>query len=57
LRNVLIYFDAKTKERVLSHLVPALRPGGYFIIGHCDTLADVAHPLTSCMASVYRKPD
>ncbi len=47
LRNVLIYFDAKTKERVLRHLLPALKPGGYFIIGHCDTLAGVAHSLIS----------
>jgi chemotaxis protein methyltransferase CheR len=56
LRNVLIYFDANTKERVVKHLVPALKPGGYFVIGHCDTLAGVTHSLMSCSASVYRKP-
>ncbi len=56
LRNVLIYFDANTKERVVKHLAPALKPGGYFIIGHCDTLAGVTHSLTACSASVYRKP-
>ncbi len=56
LRNVLIYFEAKTKERVVKHLTPALKPGGYFIIGHCDTLAGVTHSLTSCSSSVYRKP-
>jgi chemotaxis protein methyltransferase CheR len=55
LRNVLIYFDASTKQRVLEHLIPAVQPGGYFIIGHCDTLAGVAHSLTSCGASVYRR--
>jgi len=55
LRNVMIYFDAQTKERVLKHLVPALKPGGYFIIGHCDTLAGVSHGLTMCSSSVYRK--
>jgi hypothetical protein len=26
------------------------------IIGHCDALADLTHPLTACSASVYRKP-
>ncbi len=57
LRNVLIYFDAPTKERVLKHLVPALKPGGYFIIGHCDTLAGVTHSLSSCSSSVYRKQE
>jgi chemotaxis protein methyltransferase CheR len=55
LRNVMIYFDAETKERVVKHLLPALKPGGYFIIGHCDTLAGVSHPLSSVSASVYRQ--
>jgi chemotaxis protein methyltransferase CheR len=55
LRNVMIYFDARTKERVVKHLLPALKPGGYFIIGHCDTLAGVSHSLASISASVYRK--
>jgi len=55
LRNVLIYFEPKTKERVIQHLIPALKPGGYFIIGHCDALAGVEHPLKSVVASVYRK--
>lgn len=55
LRNVMIYFDAPTKERVVRHLSPALKTGGYFIIGHCDTLAGVRHSLASVSASVYRK--
>jgi chemotaxis protein methyltransferase CheR len=55
LRNVMIYFDARTKERVVKHLLPALKPGGHFIIGHCDTLAGVNHSLSSVSASVYRK--
>jgi chemotaxis protein methyltransferase CheR len=57
LRNVLIYFDSETKQRVVQHLLPALKPGGYFLIGHCDTLAGVAHPLIGCGASIYRKPE
>jgi len=57
LRNVMIYFDADTKAKVVSHLIPALRPGGYFIIGHCDSLTGIAYaPLTACSASVYMKP-
>jgi chemotaxis protein methyltransferase CheR len=55
LRNVMIYFSSLTKQKVMQHLIPALKPGGYFIIGHCDTLAGVTHGLTSCGASVYRK--
>jgi chemotaxis protein methyltransferase CheR len=56
LRNVMIYFDAETKARVVSHLVPALKPGGYFIIGHCDTLTGIGHTLKSCGGSIYVRP-
>jgi chemotaxis protein methyltransferase CheR len=56
LRNVMIYFDTKTKERVLRHLLPSLKIGGYFIIGHCDSLAGVGHSLTTCSTSVFRRP-
>jgi chemotaxis protein methyltransferase CheR len=55
LRNVMIYFNTPTKQRVIEHLIPALKPGGYFITGHCDTLAGVTHGLTTCSASVHRK--
>jgi len=54
LRNVLIYFDAPTKQRVIRHLLPALKPGGYFIIGHCDALAGVEHSLVPVIPSIYR---
>ncbi len=56
LRNVMIYFDAATKARVVGNLVPALRPGGTLIIGHCDSLAGVAHGLEMRATSVYAKP-
>jgi chemotaxis protein methyltransferase CheR len=55
LRNVMIYFNTATKQRVMKHLLPALKPGGYFITGHCDTLAGVTHGLATRSASVYRK--
>jgi chemotaxis protein methyltransferase CheR len=55
LRNVMIYFSTPTKQRVMKHLLPALKPGGYFITGHCDTLAGVTHGLTTLSASVHRK--
>lgn len=55
LRNVMIYFNTPTKQRVIKHLIPSLKPGGYFITGHCDTLAGVTHGLTTCSASVHRK--
>ncbi|KPK31664.1 MAG: chemotaxis protein [Nitrospira bacterium SG8_35_1] len=40
-RNVLIYFDAKAKQKVVSHLYNALNPGGYLIIGSSESLHSV----------------
>lgn len=37
-RNVLIYFDEKTRARVLASLARALRPGGYLLLGGAETV-------------------
>lgn len=38
LRNVLIYFDAPTQERVVAAMVPHLRPGGHLVVGHSESM-------------------
>ena len=55
LRNVMIYFDNDTKRRVVSHLLPHLRPGGHFIIGHSETLNGIVTSLNQVSPSIYRK--
>ena len=55
LRNVLIYFDQPTKQRVLNHLINNLRPNGWLILGHCETLMGLDLPLVQEVPSVYRK--
>jgi chemotaxis protein methyltransferase CheR len=37
-RNVVIYLDRDTQERLLDSLYESLRPGGYLIMGHVETL-------------------
>ena len=44
-RNVLIYFDGETVERVIDGLERALRPGGMLILGSADTLCGTARRL------------
>lgn len=56
LRNVMIYFDANTKRKVLSRLIPLLASGGYLLIGHSETLNGLDVPLIAERPSIYRKP-
>jgi chemotaxis protein methyltransferase CheR len=55
LRNVLIYFNPETKHQVVGRLLGALRPGGHLLIGHSESLHDMAGPLQVLAPSVYRK--
>lgn len=57
LRNVMIYFDLETKRKVVGHLLPLLRPGGYFLIGHSESLNGVSDALKSIAPAIYRKPE
>jgi chemotaxis protein methyltransferase CheR len=36
-RNVLIYFDAATKQRILGKVRQLLRPDGYLMLGASET--------------------
>jgi chemotaxis protein methyltransferase CheR len=57
LRNVMIYFDQETKRQVVARLVPLLRPGGHFLVGHSESLNGVSDELQLVVPAVYRKPD
>jgi len=56
LRNVLIYFDIPTKKRVINNLIPCLKPKGYLIIGHSESLNGVTDALPQVKPTVYRRP-
>lgn len=56
LRNVMIYFDLETKRQVVSRLLPLLRPGGHFLIGHSESLNGVTDGLQSVAPAIYRRP-
>jgi chemotaxis protein methyltransferase CheR len=56
LRNVMIYFQAETKRQVVARLLAKLRPGGYFIVGHSESLNGLAQGLEAVAPSIYRKP-
>ncbi len=53
-RNVMIYFNKQTQAKVVLSLEGKLKPGGYLIIGHSETLNGVSHNLQYVRPSVYR---
>ncbi|TAK65202.1 protein-glutamate O-methyltransferase CheR [Methylobacter sp.] len=55
LRNVMIYFDQNTKRQVVSSLLSLLRPGGYILIGHSETLNGISDDVRLVQPAVYRK--
>lgn len=54
-RNVMIYFDKPTKEKVIRKLITVLRPGGHLLIGGAESLNGLDHPLKYIQPSVYAK--
>lgn len=56
LRNVMIYFDTETKRQVVGRLLQQLKPGGYFMVGHSESLNGICDTLRPVQPSVYRKP-
>jgi len=56
LRNVMIYFDTETKRKVVANLIPRLLSGGYFIVGHSESLNGITDRLSSVRPTIYRKP-
>ncbi|MDY7228295.1 CheR family methyltransferase [Hyalangium rubrum] len=52
-RNVLIYFDAASKQRALERLLSYLGPAGYLFIGHAESLTGLTHRVRLVMPTVY----
>lgn len=54
-RNVLIYFDAATREAVIRKICGNLRPGGYLFTGHSESLSNLDVPVRQLGTSIYAK--
>lgn len=54
-RNVIIYFDRPTQEKLLNRLSGHLVDGGYMFLGHSETLNGIDVPLSAVAPTVYRK--
>jgi chemotaxis protein methyltransferase CheR len=54
-RNVIIYFDRPTQERLLQRFHRQMKPGALIFMGHSETLSGLDVALTSVFPTVYRK--
>lgn len=54
-RNVMIYFDNETKEKLAERLYDITEPGGFLFIGHSESLNRERTRYRYLMPAVYRK--
>ena len=55
LRNVLIYFEVPEKKAICQRLLQQLRPGGFFLVGHSESLNGIVDGLQLIQPAIYRK--
>lgn len=56
LRNVMIYFSNATKQQVVNRAATTLKPKGYFLVGHSETLNDITQAVRPVAPAIYQKP-
>lgn len=55
LRNVLIYFNAQDRDKVVRHLHRHLRKGGYLFVGHAEGMSVPTDGFAQVRPTIYRK--
>ncbi len=53
-RNVMIYFDLPTQERLVQRLRSRLVPGGYLLVGHSESLNGINHQMKPVRPAIYQ---
>ena len=56
LRNVLIYFEKADQEAVILRLIKHLRPGGYLVLGHSESMIGTSITMRQVAPAVFQKP-
>ncbi len=54
-RNVIIYFNKETKTKLVNKYAESLRPGGYLVIGHSESLYKISDRFELIGNTIYRK--
>ncbi len=56
IKNVLIYFDADSKRRVMGHVRSAVRPGGLLLAGAAEGVTEMLKDFQRVHPWLFRKP-
>ena len=56
LRNVMIYFDLVTKRQVVAGIIRQLKPGGFLMVGHSESLNGITEAIRLVAPSIYQNP-
>lgn len=54
-RNVMIYFEQRTRERLIERFAQILAPGGYLCIGHSESIHCLSSPFKSVGQTIYQR--
>ncbi|RNC81442.1 MAG: protein-glutamate O-methyltransferase CheR [Phycisphaera sp.] len=54
-RNVMIYFDKPTKDRLVNRICDVLQPGGVLAVGSAESAGNASQELRTVQPSVYVK--
>ncbi len=56
-RNVMIYFDAQSKQQLLARFYDYLEPGGFLFLGHSENIARQSANFHFVQPAVYQKKE
>ncbi len=56
-RNVMIYFDNNVRQNLLNEFYRLIKPGGYLMVGHAESLTGMLSGFKTVKPSVYIKKD
>lgn len=57
LRNAIIYFDKDTKRKLIDRLWHYVKPRGYLILGHSESLSGISDRFSLVEKTVYQRVD
>jgi len=55
IRNVLIYFDKDSKQRVIDNLIDSMSPAGYLVVGPSEGIFEMLAPLKKHSPFLYQR--